>query len=114
MAGSNTNVSGVRIPVAGLVAALATSFSLGGSAAGAWLSIQNGERAINVAVQHGDEIQTLRRRISQLETDLVRRTAERWTRSDHLRYATEQTTQQAATDRRIRALERIVDKGIAP
>lgn len=106
------NESGIRIPLAGLIASLITSFSLGGSATGAWLSIQNGERAINVAVQHGGEIAELNRRLAELETDLIRRTAERWTRSDHLRFETQSARQQAATDRRISALERIVDKHI--
>ena len=110
MADPINEFSGIKLPVVGLLALISTSFTMGGSAVGAWLSIQNGERAINVAVQHGAELDQLRGRISRLETDLVRRAAERWTRSDQARREAEIERTTLAAERRIGALERIVDK----
>ena len=68
------------------IAFLASTGLLGVLAAG-YMSIANDARiAINVAEQHGQEILEIRGEITSLRMEVLARTRERYTQSDHAAY----------------------------
>lgn len=97
---------GITLPASVLIALLSGAASLGGAAVGFFQSYSNAERAINVAVQHGKELEQIRAAMAQDRRDLYARTAERWTRTEHLRYAETVDREQRAQDRRLEAIEK--------
>ncbi len=101
---------GITLPASVLIGLLSGSAGLGGSAVGFFQSYSNAERAIDVAVQHGKELEQIRAAMAQDRRELIARTAERWTRTEHLRYAETVDREQRAQDRRLEALEKEIDR----
>jgi len=107
---NNDGVTVVTFRISALISMLAGAFLLGASSIGAFQSYLNSSTAVDVAVQHGQELDKIRGRIADFEAELIRRTAERWTRSDHLRFEQEYGRLENTQDRRLDALERAVDR----
>jgi len=108
--GISDTVTILHLRLVSLISLLAGSFLLGASSVGAVQSYINSTTAVEVAVQHGQELDKIRGRLADFEADLIRRTAERWTRSDHLRYEQEHARSEHTQDRRLDSLERAIDK----
>ena len=112
MSEESNGSSGIKLSVAALFALVSGAFAGGGSVAGAILSIQNAERSANLITQQAEAIGTLNTRLTRLESDIIRRTAERWTRADQSRHDSERSRDALTTERRLTALERLVDREI--
>ena len=107
---ADSAVTIIHLRLVSLISLLSGAFLLGASSVGAIQSYLNSTTAVAVAVQHGQELDKIRGRLSQFETDLIQRTAERWTRTDQLRFEQEAARHETTQDRRLDAIERQVDK----
>ena len=100
----------VHISVRNLTTRMVGSFMLGASMVGAGQAYINSVTSVGVAVQHGQELEIIRTNHLDLEQEVVRRMANGWTRTDQNDYQQRQRDTDAAQNRRIEALERIVDQ----
>ena len=109
MSQEDDNVNYVHIGVRAYTSRMVGSFMLGASLVGAGQGYINSVTSVEVAVQHGEEIQKLRDDLADLERETVRAMADRWTRADHNEYSRQHQEQESAQDRRIQSLERVID-----
>ena len=99
----------VHISVRNLTSRMVGAFMLGGSLVGAGQAYINSITSVEVAVQHGEEIQKIRGDLHDLEREVARRMADRWTRTDQMDHKRSQSERDESQDRRIEAVERVVD-----